>query len=150
MSAVAGRAASLVLQLSCDTLKIELAFQLPGIFRTSICSLTVKPFKEEQMADTLRIFISHKMPADTDLAQQIGSRLALYGGNQIKVTHAGKFRYSENWRSRIQQELDQAHWLIYLYTDPDEDWGFCLFECGYFNRTMESDDRKRLITFCRS
>jgi hypothetical protein len=102
------------------------------------------------MEDALRIFISHKMPTDSDLAQQIGSRLALYGGNQIKVTHAGKFRYGENWRSRIQQELDQAHWLIYLYTDPDEDWGFCLFECGYFNRTMESDKRKRLITFCRS
>ena len=102
------------------------------------------------MEDALRIFISHKMPVDTDLAQQIGSRLALYGGNQIKVTHAGKFRYGENWRARIQQELDQAHWLIYLYTDPDEDWGFCLFECGYFNRTMESDKRKRLITFCRS
>ena len=68
-----------------------------------------KTFKEEDMEDALRIFISHKMPVDTDLAQQIGSRLALYGGNQIKVTHAGKFRYGENWRARIQQELDQAH-----------------------------------------
>ncbi len=102
------------------------------------------------MEDALRIFISHKMPTDTALAQQIGSRLALYGGNQIKVTHAGKFRYGENWRARIQKELDEAHWLIYMYTDQDEDWGFCLFECGYFRRTMESDDRKRLITFCRS
>jgi hypothetical protein len=102
------------------------------------------------MEDALRIFISHKMPTDTALAQQIGARLALYGGNQIKVTHAGKFRYGENWRARIQQELDQAHWLIYLYTDQDEDWGFCLFECGYFRRTMENDDRKRLITFCRN
>ena len=56
------------------------------------------------MEDALRIFISHKMPTNTALAQQIGSRLALYGGNQIKVTHAGKFRYGENWRARIQQE----------------------------------------------
>ena len=100
--------------------------------------------------EALRIFISHKMPSDTALAQHIGSRLALYGGNQIKVTHAGKFRYGENWRPRIQKELDEAHWLIYMYTDQDEDWGFCLFECGYFRRTMESNDRKRLITFCRS
>ena len=102
------------------------------------------------MEEALRIFISHKMPTDTALAQQIGSRMALYGGNQIKVTHAGKFRYGENWRARIQQELDEAHWLIYMYTDQDEDWGFCLFECGYFRRTMEGDNRKRLITFCRS
>ena len=55
-----------------------------------------------------------------------------------------------NWRARIQQELDEAHWLIYMYTDQDEDCGFCLFECGYFRCTRETDDRKRLITFCRS
>jgi len=102
------------------------------------------------MADVLRMFISHKMPTDTSLAQQIGSRLALYGGNQIRVKHAGQFRYGENWRELIQRELDDAHWLVYLYTDQDEDWGFCLFECGYFRRTMENDKRKQLITFCRN
>lgn len=99
----------------------------------------------------LRIFISHKMPTDTPLAQVIASKLALYAGNQVKVTHAGSFRYGEAWRRRIQEELDQAHWLIFLYTAQDEDWGFCLFECGYFRRIMESDEgkTKRLITFCR-
>jgi hypothetical protein len=98
----------------------------------------------------LRIFISHKMPTDTALAEQIGSKLALYAGNQVTVTHAGQFRYGENWRARIHTELDAADWLIFLYTDQDEDWGFCLYECGYFQSRMERDpDNKRLLLFCR-
>ena len=103
------------------------------------------------MEGPLRIFISHKMPTDTPLAQEIGSKLALYAGNQVKVAHAGTFRYGDAWRQRIQEELDQTHWLILLYTDQDEDWGFCLFECGYFRHIMEGDESqtKRLITFCR-
>ncbi|MFN0124346.1 MAG: hypothetical protein ACKV2V_27925 [Blastocatellia bacterium] len=101
------------------------------------------------MPEPLRIFISHKMPTDTPLAQEIGAKLALYAGNQIRVTHAGKFRYGENWRERIQEELEQAHILILLYTDPDEDWGFCLYECGFFRYSMAADQRKQLITFCR-
>lgn len=97
----------------------------------------------------LRIFISHKMPTDTTLAEAIGSKLALYGGNQVKVTHAGQFRYGEEWRKKIQEELNKTNWLIFLYTNQDEDWGFCLFECGYFRHIMESDESNRLITFCR-
>jgi hypothetical protein len=97
----------------------------------------------------LRIFISHKMPTDTDIAEAIGSRLALYGGNQVIVTHAGQFRYGEQWRKKIQEELHRTHWLIFLYGSQDDDWGFCLFECGYFRRVMEIDDSRRLITFCR-
>jgi hypothetical protein len=50
----------------------------------------------------LRIFVSHKMPSDTPMAQEIGDKLALYGGNRVKVMHAGNFRYGENWRKRIQ------------------------------------------------
>src|SRR5262245_35289716 len=103
------------------------------------------------MDNILRIFISHKMPTDTPLAEAIGKNLALYGGNQVRITHAGQFRYGEKWRDRIERELDEATWLIFLYTDPDEDWEFCLYECGYFRRSMENNggQTKSLITFCR-
>jgi hypothetical protein len=102
------------------------------------------------MAKELRIFISHRMPTDTAIAEQIGSRLALYAGNQVKVTHAGQFRYGDKWRDKIKDELDTVDWLIFLYTDQDEDWGFCLFECGYFQARMEKDpENKQLVIFCR-
>jgi hypothetical protein len=102
------------------------------------------------MAKELRVFISHRMPTDTAIAEQIGSRLALYAGNQVKVTHAGQFRYGDKWRNKIKDELDTVDWLIFLYTDQDEDWGFCLFECGYFQARMEKDpENKQLVIFCR-
>ena len=99
----------------------------------------------------LQIFISHKMPADTSLAEAIAGKLALYAGNQVRVVHAGRFRYGENWRLRIQEELTKSDWVIFLHTDQDEDWGFCLYELGYFRKVMDEDGGKprRLITFCR-
>jgi hypothetical protein len=101
-------------------------------------------------APPLRIFISHKMPSDTTLASEIGGKLALYGGSTIEVKHAGMFRYGEDWRKKIQHCLNESHWLIYLFTEQDEDWGFCLFECGYFRATMEAEGNRRLITLARS
>lgn len=97
----------------------------------------------------LRIFISHKMPSDTALAESIGRRLTLYAGNQATIAHAGRFRYGQNWRNEIQVELEKADWLIFLMTEQDEDWGFCLFECGYFRSLMNANPRRRLMTFCR-
>jgi hypothetical protein len=86
------------------------------------------------MPNELKIFISHKMPGDTSRANDIGSSLALYSGNRVKISHAGQFRKGEAWMPKIQTELDSANWLIYLHTKPDEDWKFCIFECGYFLR----------------
>jgi len=74
----------------------------------------------------LRIFISHKMPSDTGLAAEIGSKLALYGGNLVQIRHSGVFRSGDNWRQEVQAALNESDWLIYLFTDQDEDWGFCL------------------------
>ena len=103
------------------------------------------------MADSLRIFISHKMPTDTPMAEAIGSKLALYAGNQVSVTHAGRFRYGDKWRERIEEELNKADWLIFLATGQNEDWGFCLYECGYFstNPTSPSGNQRLLKTVCR-
>ncbi len=70
----------------------------------------------------LRIFISHKMPTDTKLAESIGKKLSRHvGKKELIVTHAGQFRYGENWREKIDEELKKADWLIFLFTDSDED-----------------------------
>jgi hypothetical protein len=102
------------------------------------------------MPETLKIFISHKMPTDTTLANDIGSKLAEFAGQKVKVSHAGKFRIGEKWRPKLEEELNTANWLIYLHTDPDEDWQFCLYECGYFSGKKHPGDREwSLTTFCR-
>ena len=75
--------------------------------------------------------------------------LALYGASLVRVVHAGDFRYGDNWRENIEKELSDADWLLYLFTDQDEDWGFCLFECGFVRSTMMSNPNKKLITLAR-
>src|SRR5262245_55615338 len=97
----------------------------------------------------LKIFISHKMPTDTELAREIGDLLALYGGESVQVEHAGQFRQGDDWREKIEKEISGADWLIYLFTDQDEDWGFCLFECGFFLCRMPADSHKKLVTLTR-
>lgn len=101
------------------------------------------------MPDTLRIFISHKMPADSSLAQEVSQKLGLFGADRIKVVHAGQFPSGDTWRSSIERELDEAHWLILLHTDRDSDWNFCMFECGYFRARMKSVPSARLIPMCQ-
>lgn len=98
---------------------------------------------------TLRIFISHKMPADTALAQELGEKLALFGGDRIVVVHGGQFPAGDTWRASIERELDAAHWVILLHTDREADWSFCMFECGYFRSRMKTIDTARLIPFCQ-
>ncbi len=98
----------------------------------------------------LEIFISHKMPTDTPLAEEIGSRLSLYAGNEVRVTHAGQFSYGVNWRKTIEDAINKTDWFILLCTNQDEDWAFCLYECGLFQARMQAaTENKRLITFCR-
>jgi hypothetical protein len=98
----------------------------------------------------LKIFISHKMPSDTARANEIGSKLALFSGDRVRVSHAGKFRIGEEWMPKIRQEIDSANWLIYLHTGPDEDWQFCMVECGYFLGKQADNANDRLsITLCR-
>jgi hypothetical protein len=58
----------------------------------------------------LEIFISHKMPTDTPVAEEIGSRLSLYAGNEVKVTHAGQFAYGVNWRKSIEEAINKTDW----------------------------------------
>lgn len=97
----------------------------------------------------LRIFISHKMPEYTRLAEEIGQKLTLFGGDRIKVTHAGMFPAGADFRSQIERELDDTDWLILLKTDRDGDWGFCMFECGYFRAQMRFKEASRLIPICK-
>ena len=65
--------------------------------------------------------------------------------------HGGRFSYGKKWREEIERELDAADWLIFLATGQEKDWGFCLFECGFFSRMIDRPDgRRRLLkTFCR-
>lgn len=109
----------------------------------------------KQKPKELRIFISYKMLAHNGLAKQIGELLSRHNTQSVIVVHAGLFQPGKNYRELIRTELDRTHWLIFLKLDADgnidkdENWEYCMFECGFFDRaTMRNSIDKRLITFC--
>ena len=46
------------------------------------------------------------------------------------------------WAAQIWDNLKKADWLLLLYTDPSEEWDWCLFEAGFFaGCTTEKEGR---------
>ena len=37
------------------------------------------------------------------------------------------------WRKVIAKQLTDAKFLVLVFTDPDENWGWCLYELGFFD-----------------
>ncbi|MHC2436993.1 TIR domain-containing protein [Bradyrhizobium sp. USDA 4451] len=94
----------------------------------------------------MKIFISHKMPADTPAVKEFGDRLALYAGSAIEISHAGKFDKGADFRNLIEQEILSSDIFILYYTSDSYDWSFCIFEAGLFKAHMvENPDRKLVV-----
>ncbi len=49
------------------------------------------------------------------------------------------------WRERILKELREAHILIFLYTDPEARWDWCLYETGYFDARQNPAELDRRL-----
>jgi hypothetical protein len=82
------------------------------------------------------VFISHRAE-DAQLAKRLRNVLK-------SVAARTTFFLSEDidksrpWLEVLQEELVNADCLFLLYTDPGADWGWCLYEAGFFtaSRTM--------------
>jgi hypothetical protein len=44
-----------------------------------------------------------------------------------------KYRKGTNWRQAIADELKGSSFLVLVFTDPTEDWAWCLYETGFFD-----------------
>jgi hypothetical protein len=82
----------------------------------------------------LEIFISHKMPTDTPVAEEIGSRLSLYAGNEVKVTHAGQFAYGVNWRKSIEEAINKTDGLFFSVQTRTKIGRSACMSADYFSR----------------
>ena len=68
-------------------------------------------------------------------------------------THTEHIRYfvSENiekgkeWRKSIAKELTRSSFLVLVFTDPNEDWGWCLYETGFFDALSQNLESTRRI-----
>ena len=80
---------------------------------------------------TRRVFISHKVK-DKTAAEKIRSALSLYGGGNLEIFVSERIKAGVRWAEQIWDNLHKADWLVLLYTDPSDEWDWCLFEAGFF------------------
>ena len=88
-----------------------------------------------------RVFISHK-GRDSAAAEAIRRALKARGGNNLEIFVSERIRPGVQWPIQIWDNLKLADWLLLLYTDPSQDWDWCLFEAGFFaGQSKEGDTR---------
>jgi hypothetical protein len=80
---------------------------------------------------TRRIFISHK-DKDKEAAEVIRKELSFYGARNLEIFVSERISAGIPWAQEIWTNLENASWLLLLYTDPTEEWDWCLFEAGFF------------------
>ena len=98
------------------------------------------------MAD-LTIFISHKMPKDSEAARNIGNLIASYSGNKIKIILAEDFQKGRELTPEITAGIQSADIFLLLYTGEDQDWGYCLLEAGQFQTALSKDETRSIVVF---
>ena len=76
-----------------------------------------------------RIFISHRY-ADRDIAACLRSHLQAWGipaeNIATSASRVGTWALSES----VRHALWNANLFFLIYTVPDEDWGYCMWEAG--------------------
>ncbi len=99
-------------------------------------------FRNNQ-SQALKIFISHK-GKDKIAAERIRETLSLYGAKNLEIFVSERISPGVRWADEIWDNLKKADWLLLLYTDPSDEWDWCLFEAGFFAALIQ-DPRRRLI-----
>jgi hypothetical protein len=90
------------------------------------------------------VFVSHKVK-EKAAAEEIRRILKLYSGEAFDVFVSENIKAGTDWSSQILDNLKKADWLLLLYTDPSEDWDWCLFEAGFFAGCSKDATEHRMI-----
>jgi hypothetical protein len=109
---------------------------------------TKKKFPKEVSArkEHLRLFISHKVDA-CEGAREIAKKLRALGKGALEVFISEELPYGLDWLTTLHRELDKADKLVLLYTDPDQQWDWCLYESGFFRGRASDNAGKSVIVF---
>jgi predicted nucleotide-binding protein len=95
--------------------------------------------------ENLVIFISHRLES-TARAREIAGMLCAFGGPRVRVHCSGNYWPDINARERIERDLIEASWFILLYEGPQFEWGWCLYDAGFFKaKMMDSKTDRRLF-----
>lgn len=99
------------------------------------------------------LFISHRH-ADRDIADAIRQFIIERSGGRIAVFQSSSAEADDHPRvgRELRQELKQHLWeatvVVLLYTSPQEDWSYCMWECGV--ATLETPETRIIVLQCGS
>lgn len=91
----------------------------------------------------LFVFFSYKKK-DERTAKAIVKILRTYAAGKLEIAYQADFTEEiagKQWREKIREEVCNANWFILLLPDPSDDWDWCLYETGLFDRQPTSADR---------
>lgn len=92
---------------------------------------------------TVNVFFSYKAK-DRMAATAVVRILRKYSADKLQICYQAEFGEEitgQKWREKIKREIDRANWFILLLPDPSDDWDWCLYETGLFDRNATSSDR---------
>jgi len=92
----------------------------------------------------LKVFLSYKKK-DKIAARRLKTELEVLGCGRIEVFIAERISSGETWPGSVHKMLRDADWLILLYTDPTDDWDWCMYETGYFSACELELSHRRLV-----
>jgi hypothetical protein len=81
------------------------------------------------------VFISHKAE-DQGIALVL--KQIIQGAVPVEAFISEEIPRGGNWRNIIRQRVQDTVWFVLIYTDPTADWGWCLYETGYFEAIRSS------------
>lgn len=92
------------------------------------------------------VFFSHKIN-DEDVTAQIMDLLDRHTKG-IKYFVSENIEKGTHWRKTIAECLNLASFLILVFTDPNEDWGWCLYETGFFDALSQKSPSELRRIYC--
>ncbi len=90
-------------------------------------------------AEAHRIFFSHRH-RDEPVTKEIISILHRHTEN-VRCFISEHIERGAKWRSAIAEQLKLSGFLVLVFTDPEEDWGWCLYETGFFDALSQASWR---------
>ncbi|MEY2443794.1 MAG: hypothetical protein QOE00_374 [Ilumatobacteraceae bacterium] len=88
--------------------------------------------------DKFRLFISHKHE-DHELATIVAKSLRSVSSSIECFVSGANIGAGTDWNQEIRGALKRSHVLILLFTNPSQNWDWCLYEAGLFTRLDEED-----------
>jgi hypothetical protein len=99
------------------------------------------------------LFISHRH-ADQAIADVVRKFVTNHSGGRIEVFQSSSAdatapRVGRELRRELKESLWSARIVILIYTSPDEDWSYCMWECGVATHP-QTPETKIVVLQCSS